>query len=226
MSRRRPQSSPMASLNLLQRSCGTARPYAPLQLSAARSKRSDTAIRSVDPYANRTVYESGFTMPVHSEKQLNEYVEQPGKLVVTMCKSTHCRCACTHVATHACRMHAPARVPACPLHAPCHAGAMRAPRGPMHHPRMGCITRTRTRAQALQEVSGNIHRAGGGGWGPLRHPPPPRHTRSPEAATTATQAHARLGGTWADRAGAPAQPPTRPTHPAALPRLFPAGAHG
>ncbi|KAG1670758.1 hypothetical protein FOA52_013985 [Chlamydomonas sp. UWO 241] len=30
-------------------------------------------------------------MPVHSEKQLDEFKDQPGKLCVTMCKSTHCR---------------------------------------------------------------------------------------------------------------------------------------
>lgn len=65
--------------------------------------------RSVDPYANRTVYESGFTMPIHSEAQLQEFTGQEGKLVVTMCKSSHCRLV--HVLLHSSHMHVSYPVP-------------------------------------------------------------------------------------------------------------------
>ena len=60
--------------------------------AAARIVSTSAGNDSVDPLSSRTVYEPGFTLTVHSNEQLQTFIQgQKEKLVVLMCKSSHCR---------------------------------------------------------------------------------------------------------------------------------------
>lgn len=58
----------------------------------ALQQRPSVSTSSVDPMASRTEFEVGFTMPCHSEEQVNSFLNDgSGRLVVIMCKSSHCK---------------------------------------------------------------------------------------------------------------------------------------
>lgn len=81
------------------RSLRHTRAVAPRPLDARRhvrrvalQQRPSISTSSVDPMASRTEFEAGFTLPCHSESQVNSFLNDgSGRLMVVMCKSSHCK---------------------------------------------------------------------------------------------------------------------------------------